>query len=199
MVADDWLYCQASGECRISCVENFEQEPDLIELAKTSFGNAVKAFRLANNWTQDDLARNLTAKGVRASQTIVAKIERGDRPTPITEAAVLAALFGIPIQSLFPMDKSSATGSYFGGLLTDLNHQIAILDARREAVRLAEDQVRSVLDAWDEAVGELTDDEREDLKAIDIDARPSGETGLRDRVLNPTPADPEKPAKAWKL
>lgn len=174
-------------------MENFEQEPDLIELAKMSFGNAVKTFRLANNWTQDDLARNLTAKGVRASQTIVAKIERGDRPTPITEAAVLAAVFGIPIQSLFPMDKSSASGSFLGGLLTELNHKLSLLDSSRDAVRRAEELVREVLDAWDEAVAELSEDEREELKQIDIDARPSSENGLRDRLLGTSPEDATQP------
>ena len=65
------------------------------------FGVRVKDLRQARGWTQGDLAQRLTAAGYPMHQTTVAKMEGGSRPTNVGEVAALAAIFGIPIGSVF--------------------------------------------------------------------------------------------------
>lgn len=124
----------------------------------------------------------MTANGVKATQTMVAKIERGDRPTPISEAAVLAGIFGIPIQSLFPLDRSSATASHFGSMLMQFNATIRTLESHRALAQTTESELEELLDEWDNFVADVSPDEREELERIDIDARLSSENGMRERV-----------------
>lgn len=75
--------------------------------ARKQFGEAVREQRTKRGMTQDALGKRLTSLGVSASQTTVAKIERGDRPTPIDEAAVLAHIFEVPLSALVPTDSVS--------------------------------------------------------------------------------------------
>lgn len=70
------------------------------------FGGRVKDLRQAKGWTQDELARRMTAAGHPMHQTTVAKLESGTRPTNVGEVAALAAIFGMPIATLF--DDSDA-------------------------------------------------------------------------------------------
>jgi len=61
----------------------------------------VKDLRQAKGWTQDELARRMTAAGHAWRQTTVTKTESGIRPTNISELATLAAVFDMPIAALF--------------------------------------------------------------------------------------------------
>lgn len=180
MVAHDWGWCQALGECSLSPVENTER--NIGDLARQTFGESVKKYRYANGWTQEHLARAMTANGVNATQTMVAKIERGDRPTSISEAAVIAATFSIPVQALLPLDRESATASHLGSLLTRFQTMLGTLKNLRLEVSEYEDDMEALLDQWDEYVDGITDAEREHLKSMDIDARPSSENGMRRNV-----------------
>ncbi|MCW2651571.1 MAG: hypothetical protein QOE41_4618 [Mycobacterium sp.] len=45
------------------------------------FGTTVKDLRRARGWTQEELAKRLTAAGYPMHQTTVAKMESGTRPT----------------------------------------------------------------------------------------------------------------------
>lgn len=65
------------------------------------FGGRVKDLRQAKGWTQDELARRMTAAGYAMHQTTVAKTESGTRPTNVGEIAALAAVFEMPIAALF--------------------------------------------------------------------------------------------------
>lgn len=68
------------------------------------FGVRVKDLRQSRGWTQDDLAKRMTSAGYQMHQTTVAKMESGARPTSVGEVAALAAIFGMPIGSVFSDD-----------------------------------------------------------------------------------------------
>lgn len=165
------------------------EEKNLADLAKRTFGESVRRYRLANQWTQEGLAKALTANGINATQTMVAKIERGDRPTSIGEAAVIAASFGIPVQSLLPLDRESATASHLGSLLTNFHLRLERLEDLRLEVSEYEDDVERILDEWDEAVGDCTEEERLHLSKLDIDARSSAENGMRETFRGKHPEE----------
>ncbi|MCQ1999533.1 helix-turn-helix transcriptional regulator [Arthrobacter zhaoxinii] len=158
-------------------MENVEN--NLADLARRTFGESVRKFRVANQWTQEGLAKSLTANGINATQTMVAKIERGDRPTSISEAAVIAATFGIPVQSLLPLDRESATASHLGSLLTTFHTRLERLEDLRLEVSEYEADIQNLLDEWDDSVGKCTETDREHLRSLDIDARPTAENGMR--------------------
>ena len=166
-------------------MENVEK--NLADLARRTFGESVRKFRLANQWTQDGLARSLTANGINATQTMVAKIERGDRPTSISEAAVLAATFGVPVQALLPLDRESAAASHLGSLLTNFHIRLERLEDLRLEVSEYEADLEELLNQWDDYVDDCTESEREHLRSIDIDARRSDENGMRKMVRGEHP------------
>lgn len=66
-----------------------------------AFGEKVKGWRRDRNWSQEDLAREMTALGFEMHQTTVAKIERGGRPLRVSEAVALAQVFGVPALAVF--------------------------------------------------------------------------------------------------
>lgn len=68
------------------------------------FGVRVKDLRAARGWTQGELAKRMTSAGYPMHQTTVAKMESGSRPTNVGEVAALAAIFGVPIGSVFSAD-----------------------------------------------------------------------------------------------
>jgi transcriptional regulator with XRE-family HTH domain len=157
-------------------------EASIADLARRTFGESVKKYRLANEWTQDTLARTITANGVKATQTMIAKIERGERPTSIGEAAVIAASFGVPVQALLPLDKESANATHLGALLTNFHTRLDRLQDLRLEVSEYEEDLERLLDKWDEYVDGYSDAERKHLKSIDLDARPSSENGMRRKL-----------------
>ena len=64
--------------------------------------------RKERKWSQADIAKMLTAKGIdNMHHTTVAKIESGDREIKLDEAAAMADLFGLPLDSM--MGRRQAT------------------------------------------------------------------------------------------
>jgi transcriptional regulator with XRE-family HTH domain len=163
-------------------VENFSGSADLAELAKKSFGQAVRSYRVANDWTQEELARALVRKGISATQTMIAKIERGDRPTSVAEAAVIAAAFAIPVQALFPLDGRSAAASHLGSLLTSFHTKVERLNHLRAEASDTEASLHKLLDQWDEYVAGMPAEVLDGLNEIGIDGRLSSENGMRGRL-----------------
>jgi transcriptional regulator with XRE-family HTH domain len=157
-------------------------ETSVADLARRTFGESVRKYRQANEWTQDTLARNVTANGINATQTMIAKIERGDRPTSISEAAVIAATFNVPVQALLPLDRESATQSHLGALLSNFNGQMERYHMFLANAMSVQDSIENLLNEWDEYVSDLTAAEREHLAKADIDARPSAENGMRQKL-----------------
>jgi len=71
------------------------------EFWEKSFGERVKQWRRARNWSQEDLAERLRVHGFEMHQTTVAKIERGARPLRVAEAAAIATVFRAPPLAVF--------------------------------------------------------------------------------------------------
>jgi transcriptional regulator with XRE-family HTH domain len=71
------------------------------EYWEKSFGDKVRQWRRARNWSQDDLASLLRRQGFDMHQTTVAKIERGTRPLRVAEAAAIANIFRTPPLAVF--------------------------------------------------------------------------------------------------
>lgn len=64
------------------------------------FSEALKALRKERRWSQGELEKRLAAKGIQLHATTIAKIEKGERPVNITEAAAIADLFGRSMDEL---------------------------------------------------------------------------------------------------
>ncbi len=65
-------------------------EPEHLE---RTFGEVVRRLRQERGWTQAKLAGLLGLYGIKMHQTTFAKLEAGDRPIRLNEAAVLAVIF----------------------------------------------------------------------------------------------------------
>jgi transcriptional regulator with XRE-family HTH domain len=81
--------------------EELAERRRLFEYWEKSFGNKVRQWRRARNWSQDDLAHRLRRHGFDMHQTTVAKIERGSRPLRVAEAAAIAFIFRVPPLAVF--------------------------------------------------------------------------------------------------
>ncbi|MFZ3395580.1 helix-turn-helix transcriptional regulator [Rhodococcus sp. 7Tela_A2] len=73
----------------------------VFEWWEKAFGQKVRQWRKARDWSQEYLAEQLNLHGFDIHQTTVAKIERGARPLRVSEAVALAAVFGMPALSVF--------------------------------------------------------------------------------------------------
>ncbi len=71
------------------------------EYWERAFGEKVRQWRQARNWSQEDLAEELRQFGFDMHQTTVAKLEKGLRPLRVSEAAAIAAVFGMPPLAVF--------------------------------------------------------------------------------------------------
>ncbi|WNG95298.1 helix-turn-helix domain-containing protein [Mycobacterium sp. ITM-2016-00318] len=68
---------------------------------RTAFRERVKDERNRRNWTQAEVARMLSDKGIdNMRNTAVAKIESGEREVKLDEAVGFADLFGVSLDSL---------------------------------------------------------------------------------------------------
>jgi transcriptional regulator with XRE-family HTH domain len=81
--------------------EKLAERRRLFEYWETSFGEKVRQWRRARNWSQEDLAERLRQHGFEMHQTTVAKIERGTRPLRVSEAAAIATIFRVPPLAVF--------------------------------------------------------------------------------------------------
>jgi len=64
------------------------------------FSKRVKAEREDRKWTQIDMAKMLSDKGIHMHWTTIAKIEKGDRSVRIDEAAGIAEVLGVSVDAL---------------------------------------------------------------------------------------------------
>lgn len=78
----------------------------LIEVER-HLGNRVRELRKERGWSQAELVTRLEALGVGMHQTTVAKLERGNRPTPAEELWALATVFGVDYSDLLPAPPNS--------------------------------------------------------------------------------------------
>lgn len=68
------------------------------EVLRETFGQQIRIVREQRNLTQTELAEKLARLGMTRDK--IAKIERGNRPTALEEAAALAHALGVPLESL---------------------------------------------------------------------------------------------------
>jgi transcriptional regulator with XRE-family HTH domain len=71
------------------------------EAWEKDFGDKVRQWRHALNWSQEDVAQRMRVRGFEMHQTTVAKIERGTRPLRVAEAVALASIFDMPTLAVF--------------------------------------------------------------------------------------------------
>ncbi len=67
-----------------------------------AIGHQVRAARERAGHTQDDVATDMRAWGLRWDRTIVAKVERGTRPLLINEILLLCVVLDIGLPALLP-------------------------------------------------------------------------------------------------
>jgi transcriptional regulator with XRE-family HTH domain len=141
--------------CRVlfGLVEDIES---LEDSAKRRFGVAVRSYRLARSLTQEALAARATELGSPMTQTTIAKIERGDRPTPVGEAAVFAQIFGVTLQDLVPPDAATREASRKAEaaaecrrLIQEIRDDQALLTDAARRIMAARDDLR----IWAHALG----------------------------------------------
>jgi transcriptional regulator with XRE-family HTH domain len=77
------------------------QAREPFEYWERAFGEKVRQWRQARNWSQEDLAEELRQFGFDMHQTTLAKLEKGLRPLRVSEAAAIAAVFGLPPLAVF--------------------------------------------------------------------------------------------------
>lgn len=63
-------------------------------------GRELRRLRIARGWSQEDVARRMSAYGYDWHQTMVAKTEAAQRPLRLNEAVDLCRLFGVPADAL---------------------------------------------------------------------------------------------------
>ena len=75
--------------------------PDAEKLA----GRNLRALRTARHWPLREVAERMKAYGYTWHQTVVAKIETGQRPLRLNEAVDLADLYAVSLADLFAPPK----------------------------------------------------------------------------------------------
>lgn len=101
--------------------------------------------RKERRWSQADIAKMLTAKGIdKMHHTTVAKIESGDREVKLDEAAAMADLFGLPLDLM--MGRRQATRE------DEIAHDVRVL---RDIARQSLADVRRTSTAVSNAVTDV--------------------------------------------
>lgn len=88
-------------------MENIRSIVDLSRRTELAFGMRVRMLRTAAGMTQAELADRVTGAGMSMTQGMVAKLERGARPTSVGELAVVGQVFGVTPAQLLEGDKLS--------------------------------------------------------------------------------------------
>lgn len=70
-------------------------------MEKTAFGATIRRLRHERGWSQARLAKEMAQLGVTLHPSAVAKVESGDRPVPVHEAATWARVFEMTMPELF--------------------------------------------------------------------------------------------------
>lgn len=79
-------------------------------------GARVQALREARGLMQAELASNMKARGLNWSQTILSKVERGERPLRLQEATAL-----VKELSLASTDDLAGSGPFFAGRIAEVS------------------------------------------------------------------------------
>jgi len=143
-------------------------------LPEAEFAQQLRAMRSDRGWSQADLAQHMTTHyGMRWHQTTIAKIEVGQRPIGLNEAAALMEVFDLTGAHLIMpsarrrvdvaelqdrKERLRADAAAIEGELSGLRHRRAAVDRRaqqistqrEQAARQAEDLATSLRDITDQ-------------------------------------------------
>ena len=112
-------------------------------------GRALRRLRLSRSWSQEEVARRMSAYGYDFHQTTIAKIEAAQRPLRVRELADFAALYGVEVQALVypPNDSLLEIAQELGEV------QAMLAKARTEAER-AHDRMQMATAAYQASAAE---------------------------------------------
>ena len=68
-------------------------------------GRALRALRVARNWTLNDFER---ASGGRVKAVVIGSYERGSRSITVAKLQMIAAIYGVPMSAILPIDSESS-------------------------------------------------------------------------------------------
>ncbi|MEX5264292.1 helix-turn-helix transcriptional regulator [Kocuria sp. CPCC 205231] len=89
--------------------ESFEgPSAELANMGEKYFGARIRDLRKERGYSQEALAQGLSMTGRSFSQSTVAKIENGTRPTSVGELHLLAALLDVEITDFFMSEEDAA-------------------------------------------------------------------------------------------
>jgi transcriptional regulator with XRE-family HTH domain len=122
------------------------------ELTESRFGKRVRAERSRQGWSQEELARRLTDRGIPVHASTIAKIEAEKKPraTRLGEAVAIADLFGLSVDVL--LDREGPDDSTLTFAVTVLCDYAG--DAERQIAQAGEvtadieDQLESVSESF---------------------------------------------------
>lgn len=154
-------------------------------------GSALRRLRLAQGWSQEEVAGFMKAYGYNFHQTMIAKIEAAQRPLRVRELADFAALYGVEVHELlYPPN----------GSLADIDQEIARIEAQGQATQRKAREAsmdmhiaRDILAEAEERYRTSTTDAamlRERLAALHNEREKLARWGAGDE---PSPSDPLKP------
>lgn len=120
------IYSVGCAECAET---GYHPNMGLREQTEFYFGKRVREERERRGWRQDELARRLTDKGIDVFASTIAKIEsqRKPRAVRLAEAAGIADLFGVSLDSLLGRQT---------GADDDMAYALrALLDSTRQGIQ----------------------------------------------------------------
>jgi transcriptional regulator with XRE-family HTH domain len=103
-------------------------------------GRELYRLRKGRGWSQEEVARRMTAYGYTWHQTTVGRVETAERPLRLNEVVHLAAMFQVPVtQFLLPVDMT----------LQEIDDAIEEETKARDEIRERAERYRSTLEAYD--------------------------------------------------
>ncbi|MEQ4520447.1 helix-turn-helix transcriptional regulator [Pseudarthrobacter sp. B907] len=140
-------------------MENIQSIGDLSRRAEQDFGQRVRSLRAAAGMTQAELADKVSHAGMNMTQGMIAKLERGARPTSVGELAVLGQVFGVSSAQLLEAGQMSPESARLAELrlrLTAAEAGVIELAARWEqantALEVGREKLRGAMRAFQDGI-----------------------------------------------
>ncbi len=107
--------------------------------SEDAFAEWLKATRTHRKMSQAELAKALSARGIAAHATTIAKIEAGDRAVRLDEAVELCIILGGALGDLFPRGESQSISRKLDALHVQLGSVLLQLQAAQTTLYRAYD------------------------------------------------------------
>ncbi|MFC5999352.1 helix-turn-helix domain-containing protein [Quadrisphaera sp. GCM10027208] len=112
-------------------------EPDL----EAVIGGNIRRLREARGLSQRQLCAELVLHGLSWHQTTLSKVEAGDKPLRVNEAAALASYFDVPVESLWDEPElQAAQDEVQMSIIRERNLRMAEERERRQLERARDNQ-----------------------------------------------------------